>query len=124
MSDRHLRPERPHRPSDDHSDAESDADGRFGRNHADRESVGEGAQEREVLAEVAQMLAEGVLEPVPADWEFVVTEVVAPGIEIGFSRRKSAACRYPGHRPHDWVTHDGRLVCGTCHPPASTEAKR
>ncbi len=73
----------------------------------------------DVLAELARLLAEGVLKPVLDDWEFAVTEVVAPGIEIGLARMKSAVCRYPAHRPRDRVTPDGRPVCVICHPPAS-----
>jgi hypothetical protein len=33
--------------------------------------------------------------------------------------RPRGACRWPGHRASDWVTPDGRTVCGTCHPPAT-----
>ena len=31
----------------------------------------------------------------------------------------AALCRYPEHRGRDWPTRDGRLICGTCHPPAT-----
>jgi len=30
-----------------------------------------------------------------------------------------APCPYPRHRPSDWVTPIGPLVCGICHPPAA-----
>jgi hypothetical protein len=28
------------------------------------------------------------------------------------------ACRYPKHRASDWLSIQGIVVCGTCHPPA------
>ena len=125
MSDRRLRPYRPYRPHlAAQSSPESDASGRYGRKPVEHHAGTEPAGEEAVLAEVAELLAEGVLEPVPDDWEFVVTRVVAPGIEIGFSRKRSGPCRYPAHRSSDWTAPDGRLVCGICHPPASTEAKQ
>ena len=69
-----------------------------------------------VLADVDQLIEAGILENVPDDWEFVVTEEVAPGIEIGYSQPRSGACPYQVHRPHDWEAGGGRRVCGICHP--------
>jgi hypothetical protein len=68
VSERHLRPDRPHRPlTRNHSNPELDEGGRFGRNPADEhgEAGGEG--------QAASLLAERVPEPVPNDWEFGVT---------------------------------------------------
>lgn len=30
----------------------------------------------------------------------------------------ASPCRFPAHRGADWLTDDGRIVCGICHPPA------
>ncbi|CAN5191809.1 hypothetical protein BH18ACT12_BH18ACT12_18100 [soil metagenome] len=38
-----------------------------------------------------------------------------PGFEAALS-----LCRYPSHRLFDWVTADGRTICGVCHPPAGS----
>ena len=31
-------------------------------------------------------------------------------------RPEGAPCRFPTHRDSDWVTADGRVLCGICHP--------
>jgi hypothetical protein len=70
------------------------------------------------LAEIAEPVSEGVAELVGDDHEFVVTEVIEPGlIEIGYVRPRPGACGYAAHRPTDWIASDGRVVCGICHPP-------
>lgn len=75
-----------------------------------------------MLAEVAQLAAEGVLVQ-RDDLDFVVTETVAPGIELGYSVPSAPPCRYPTHRNSDWRSPlTGRLICGECHPPAAREA--
>ena len=85
---------------------------------AEEEKSTASTDEAAVLAEINDLLDEGVLERVPDDLEFVVTEVIEPGlIEIGYTRPRLGPCRYPAHRPSDWIASDGRTVCGICHPP-------
>jgi hypothetical protein len=40
-----------------------------------------------------------------------------PPLEADIS--DGSPCRFPTHREHDWVTTDGRVRCGICHPPAA-----
>lgn len=90
--------------------------------HGERRGNTPTQAEWRIEADIAEMIAEGALKPVPDDWEFVVTQVVAPGIELGFSRVRSGACRYPGHRDSDWTADGGRQLCGICHPPPGQAA--
>jgi hypothetical protein len=121
--------------------SKADASGRFGRmsadGHAAADVAGEAraqienvelddgvlapvAREDELLAELDELTEGGMLIPVPDDREFVVTEVVVPGlIELGFSRLRSQPCPHPAHRESDWDGDGGRRVCGVCHPQAT-----
>jgi hypothetical protein len=77
-----------------------------------------GPGEAALLADVEQLVADGT-----AIWrddlEWILTERVAPGIELGYHVPATPLCRYPSHRgPSDWRNASGRLICGVCHPPA------
>ena len=88
---------------------------------ADREPAASGTAnsgESAFLHEIDEAVREGVLVELDETWEFVVDEVVGPGIELGHLESRSP-CRYSSHRGREWRTNDGRLVCAVCHPPVS-----
>jgi hypothetical protein len=40
---------------------------------------------------------------------------------VAITPGQDPACSQASHRPHDWITTDGRVVCGLCDPPASSD---
>jgi hypothetical protein len=69
------------------------------------------AREAELLAEVDELIREGVLRPVEAEW--VTTKELGPGAEIGFTIVEGN-CAHRSHAPA-WITADTGKVCGWCH---------
>ena len=85
--------------------------------------VAAGGNERNILADVDNLVSIGVLIPVGNDLRWAPAShqpsELEPysSIQIGQLAANDALCRYPSHRPSDWRTADGRTVCGACHPP-------
>jgi hypothetical protein len=70
--------------------------------------------------ELAQLIADGTLLETDLG-NFVVDEVVAPGIALGHRETgKGNPCRYPSHAPTAWRAAGGHLRCGVCHPDVRT----
>jgi hypothetical protein len=83
--------------------------------------------EQLVLAEIDELIAEGVLIPAGGDMRWAPTAQPAPEqqaimeefpfVDFGRLVPNEALCAYPEHRSSDWRTNDGRWMCGVCHPP-------
>jgi len=62
-----------------------------------------------------------MFEPLDADADALLLDAVADAVAAGVAReiQPQPLCRYSAHREtgRDWITPDGRTVCGVCHPP-------
>ena len=56
--------------------------------------------------------------PLPDDDAGEVAPADAPPARVGAVQAAGVPCRFPSHRGSDWITDDGRTICGICHPPS------